>query len=267
MSNTAQCPLDAQYYGIISESDHRNGLCLCPLCTCRKHICPSQMSKEPYPKSMYSSLYMENYQGQRYSKPLVVKSPNKAKFSQPVNFQTTSEEFYRPIHSPVSLTIPAYAPSPVPETKFLGKTSYSSNYSNWGTGGVYYVTQQHLKHTSNELQLTAKSSYRDNFVEIDKEELLKPRKLGMEVAAVQRNMGLKINNAPSLKESLSRRDFPDFSGKNLMSREKHPHDAILNVKSTNGHYLTNHQADFTAHPKVIDHRALRKQFNRDSKVQ
>lgn len=266
MSSAGHCPLDTQYYGIISETDHRNGLCLCPLCTCKKHVCPSQLSKEPYPKSMFSSLYMENFQTHRQSKPLIVRSPNKAKSNQPVNFQTTSEEYYRPIHSPVSLTIPAYTPSPVPETKFLGKTSYSSNYSNWGTGGVYYVTQQHLKHTSNELQLSAKSSYRDNFVEISKEELVKPRKLGMEVAAVQKNMGLKINNAPSMKESISRRDFPDFSGKNLMSREKLQHDAILNVKSTNDHYLTNHKAEFIPHSKMVDHRAIRKQFDRDSKV-
>jgi hypothetical protein len=208
---------------------------------------------------------MNNFQGQRFSKPLVVHQPGKPKSSQPVNFQTSYEEFHRPVHSPVALTIPAYTPSPVPETKFLGKTSYSSNFSDWGTGGVYYVTQAHLKHTSNEMQITAKSSYRDNFVEIEKEELVKPRKLGFEIAAVQKNMGLKSNNAPFAKESLSRRDFADFSGKSLTVREKKNYDGILGVKSVGSHYVTNHQAEFVPHQKLVDHRALRKQFDRANK--
>ena len=265
MSSQTECPLNSQHYGLISETDHRNGLCLCPLCTCKKHICPSQLSKEPYPKSMYASLYMNNFQGQKYSKPLVVHSNSKPMSTQPVNFQTTSEEFYRPVHSPVSLTIPAYTPSPVPETKFLGKSSYSSNYSDWGSGGVYYVTQQHLKHTSNEMQITARSSYRDNYTEIEKEELIKPRKLGLEVAAVQKNMGLKSNNAPFAKESLTRRDYTDFSGRNLMSREKRKFDGILDMKNVGSHYMTSHQADYVSHQKKPDHRALRKQFDRANK--
>ena len=125
----AECPLNSQYYGIISETDHRNGLCLCPLCTCKEHICPSSLSKEPYPKSMYSSQYTENYTAHKFSKPLICSTPNKAKSLQPVNFQTTNEEYYRPVLSPTSLAIPGYTKSPLPETKFLGKTSYNSNYT------------------------------------------------------------------------------------------------------------------------------------------
>lgn len=127
------------------------------------------------------------------------------------------------------------------------------------------MTQQHLKHTSNEMQITARSSYRDNYTEIDKEELVKPRKLGLEVAAIQKNMGLKSNNAPFAKESLTKRDYADFSGRNLMSREKRRHDGILDMKNVGNHYLTNHQANYVSHQTKPDHRTLRKQFDRVNK--
>jgi hypothetical protein len=262
----AECPLNSQYFGIVSETDHRNGLCLCPLCTCKQHVCPSALSKEPYPKSMYGSQYSDNFQNQKYSKPLVCLPPNKPKSSQPVNFTTTSEEYYRPVHSPVALVIPGYIPSPLPETKFLGKSSYNSTFANWGNGGVYYVTQQHLKHTSHELQLNTKTNYKDNFVEIEKEELIKPRKLGIEVATVQKGMGLKVNNAPSLKESMSHRDFPDYSKKSLTSREKKEYERIPNLKYITSHYMTMNQADYVSHPIQVDHRNVRKQYERKLKL-
>ena len=263
----ADCPLNSKYLGIISENVHRTGLCLCPLCTCKQHICPSSLSKEPYPKSMYSSQYTENFKTQKFSKPLICQTPNKAKSNQPVNFQTTSEEFYRPVFSPMPLTIPGYVKSPLPETKFLGKTSYSSNFSNWGTGGVYYVTQQHIKHTSQELHLNGKSTYKDNFVEIGKDELLNSKKLGYEVASLQKNMGLKISQAPCLKESISRRDFADFSKKSFTTREKKNYEKISELKNTNFHYLTMNQAEFVAHPIQNDHRNIRRQFERNKRLQ
>ena len=262
----AECPLNSQYSSIISETDHRNGLCLCPLCTCKKHICPSSLSKEPYPKSMYSSQYTENFTNYKFSKPLICKPFNQPTSSQPVNFQTTSDEFYRPVFSPASLTLPNQLKSPLPETKFLGKTSYASNYANWGTGGVYYVTQQHLKHTSNDIQLHSKSNYQDQYIEIDKEELLKPKKLGREVALVQKSMGLKVNNAPILKESMSRRDFPDYSKKGYTTREQKPYEKIPKLKSTNYHYLTMAQTDFIGHPFQVDHRNIRRQHERNLKL-
>jgi hypothetical protein len=265
MSKASECPLNTKYFGIISETDHRTGLCLCPLCTCNQHICPSSLSKEPYPKSMYSSQYNQNYQIQKYSAPLIYRLSNNPKSAQPVNFQTTSEEFYRPIFSPVPLKLSEYVKSPLPETKFLGKSSYNSNYTNWGTGGVYYVTQQHLKHTSQELQLHGKSSYNDNFVEIDKDELLKPRKLGKEVARLQKNMGLKNNDAPILKESTSRRDFSDFSKKSLTTREKHEFEHIPKLKNIDSHYSTSYRSDYIPNPIQVDHRNIRRQYERANK--
>ena len=203
---------------------------------------------------------------QRYSKPLICHSPAKAKSSQPVNFQTTSEEFYRPVFSPVQLTMPGHVRSPVPETKFWGKTSYSSNFSNWGSGGVYYVTQQHLKHTSPELGLKTKTSYSENFVEISKDELVKPRKLGLEVAALQKNMGLRVNDAKILAESTSKRDFADFSKQSMTNREKKEYEKIPKMKNTDSHYMTVNQAEFVSHPLQADHRYIRKQYEKNSKV-
>lgn len=202
----------------------------------------------------------------KFSKPLLCQTPNKAKSSQPVNFETTNEEFYRPVHSPASLVMPGFTRSPLPEAKFMGKTSYGSNFMNWGSGGVYYVTEQHIKHTSQEMQLHGKSSYQDNYVKIQDEELLKPRRLGKEVARLQKHLGLRISNAKIMKESVSKKDFQDYSKKALTTREKRDYQTIPVVKSINSHYLTMAQTDYIAHPMQVDHRNLRKQHERNKKL-
>ena len=103
-------------------------------------------------------------------------------------------------------------------------------------------------------------------MEVDKEELLKPRRLGKEVARLQKGMGLRVNDAKIIKESVSRKDFPDYSKKSLTSRERVEYQKIPKVMNTNFHYMTMAQNDYVKHPIQADHRHLRKQYDRNSKL-
>ena len=61
------CPLGDPEIGIITENDHRVGLCLCKYCICGKHLCPSLPPRSYLP---YRSNYQVNYSPKKFDKPL-----------------------------------------------------------------------------------------------------------------------------------------------------------------------------------------------------
>ncbi|CAG9325803.1 unnamed protein product [Blepharisma stoltei] len=258
-----ECPLSDPSIGVISENDHRVGLCLCPLCTCGKHKCPGPISIEPYPKSMFNTQYTDNFHKHKPARPAPFKSINNFYSNQLIDFETTSEQFFKPIVTQPVLSLPAYRPNPPPQMGLSGLTSYSSNFPSWGTGGVYYVKQAHIRHTNDSLPLANKTSYTEGFRALDEEELKMAKKANQDLSAFRASVGMKCGSMQAVKESVTKRDFVDWSKKNLMERAPRPVDNILKQHITGDHFVTSARNDFKQYDSSIDHRNLRKRLERE----
>ena len=121
------CPLSDPSIGIISENDHRVGLCLCKFCECGSHKC-FKMSAAACPKSSFSSKYQRDYQKTQFDVPLRIEKklyrPNTAK----MDLTTTNQvEYIARIPTPeVSKSI-----SLSPKKQEISKiTAYASDYPN-----------------------------------------------------------------------------------------------------------------------------------------
>lgn len=90
------CPVSDTSIGIITDNDHRNGLCLCRFCDCGWHVCPFDPSPELFLKSTFKTNYQDNYKISGFDVPLrpihKLYHPNKADHY----LMTTNQEFYIP---------------------------------------------------------------------------------------------------------------------------------------------------------------------------
>ena len=134
-NNKNQCPLSDPSIGIISENDHRVGLCLCRYCDCGTHKCYKETINF-YPKSTFSTKYQHDYQKNQFDVPLKVEQtryrPNTAK----MDLTTTNQIEYKqcPPTPEVSKSI-----SLSPHKKEITKiTAYASDYPDWGPIKVNY---------------------------------------------------------------------------------------------------------------------------------
>ena len=119
------CLLSDPNLGIISENDHKVGLCLCRYCNCGEHKCYKE-SANLYPKSSFSSKYQHDYQRNLFDVPLKVEhqryKPNKGK----MDFVTTNNAEYRYyIPTPEVTRSISLSPNKQELTKITG---YASDY-------------------------------------------------------------------------------------------------------------------------------------------
>ena len=129
-ASAEDCPLNSPNIGLISENDHRVRMCLCPLCTCGKHICPSKAIQDPYPTSIYNSQYMANFDPKPRDQPILIKYQGNFFPSKPFDFETTNEDNYKPHSVNNTSNISKYSPSSPPKTAFYAKSSYANNFLN-----------------------------------------------------------------------------------------------------------------------------------------
>lgn len=258
-----ECPLNDKSIGVIAENDHRVGLCLCPLCTCGAHKCPGPISLEPYPKSMYSSSYHQNFQKHKDAKRQPFKSQPKFYSNQPIDFETTTEQYYKPITQQPVLSLPAYKPNHEPHMGLSGLTSYSANFPDWGTGGVYFVKQSHIRHTNENSKLNSKTSYGETFRPLDYIDFKLASNSGKDFSSNRANIGIKCGSIQAVKESVTKRDFVDWSKQSLTVRAQKPIDNLIKQIVTEDHYLTSAKNDFKRTEAPIDHRNLRKRLERE----
>ena len=90
------CPLSDPSVGIVSENDHKVGLCLCRYCDCGEHNCPVLDKNEIYLKSSFKSIYQQEYKKASFDSPLKPQQklyrPNNMK----MDLQTTNQIEYKP---------------------------------------------------------------------------------------------------------------------------------------------------------------------------
>ena len=252
--SSKECPLNSKNLGIISEMDHLNRKCLCPICTCGKHVCPSSAIPDPYPVSTFKSSYMANFQG---SSPLRSQVPqNRGNFLPSVSFdyETTNAEAFKP-HSinPASNNFRTQTSSP-PKTPFISQSIYNSNYQNWGVGLNQVVKPGHQKHTAENLKLKAKSSYQVNFSPPDEDEL---KLLHQEKVNAKHKTHIDPQ-AKFNKVTTSRKEFIDYTKKAVREKGYKPEAQVPRMKSVDNHYVTTNRKDYISFTGEPDSRYLRK---------
>ena len=260
---TADCPLNSPNIGLISENDHRTRNCLCPICTCGKHICPSKAIQDPYPSSIFNSHYMNNYQSRSPQRTEIPR--NRGNFIPAVSFdfETTNEECYKPHAISVISGSPAKSsPLSPPRTAFCAKSSYATNFVNWGPGINQIVKPKPINHTSNEIKLRQNTSYRDNYSPIGHDDAISARP-----ETVKKSGNTHIDpQAKFFKDTTNRKEFIDFS--RVYNKEKgYKKDRLIPImKSVDSHYVSTAKNDYKDTTNELDHRLLRKVIEKEGLI-
>lgn len=162
-SNKKQiCPLSDPSVGIISENDHKVGLCLCRYCDCGEHKCPVLDKNEIYPKSSFYSNYMKDFQKKdKVDSPLKplqkLFTPNKHK----MDLITTNQTDYKPIRiGPRKLKEKHYDSNKV---QISGYSVYMNDYPNWGESQIQHEKRWDPPLRSTELSFQDKTTYKEAF--------------------------------------------------------------------------------------------------------
>lgn len=262
LHNSFACPLDDPKIGVITESDHRNGLCLCPLCNCGKHTCPNQAGIEPYPKSTFTTQYQSNFKGNQCTPPLKLVPQNRHAPSHFLDLQTTNSSTYKPSTVKPSTSVPSIRPGKPPSASFNGRTSYGSNFPNWGSNGCYIVKHKYSKHTNSLMPMETRTSYSENFQKMSQEDLHAPKVFSDQLKRFRATVGLKTPNVPLSGDTTVKKEFRDYTKQNLTKRASIPSGSILQAQVTRHHYKSTYGKDFVPSGMELNHRSLRKTLNR-----
>lgn len=161
----SQCPVSDPELRIISENDHRVGLCLCKFCQCGQHSCPNPLNKDLYPSSTFTSKYQSDYRKGKFDTVLYPISkpyqPNTSK----MDLKTTNQEEYK-----------AHSISPAKRNPLVWNSNiataqtrslYSSEYVNWGPSTFSHEKRFHPPVRSTEIPFRGSSSYQNSFTQVD----------------------------------------------------------------------------------------------------
>ena len=95
-STVENCPVSDPSLRIISENDHRVGMCICKFCECGQHICPNPLIKELYPSSTFTSKYKADYKKGDFDLPLKPEPKAYRPSTFKMDLRTTNQEDFKP---------------------------------------------------------------------------------------------------------------------------------------------------------------------------
>lgn len=162
-SAASECPLSDPHFPPIGEIDHKVGRCYCYLCTCGSHLCPMAFQQARFSQNLSTSCYRAEYRKKETTgntlqfllKPAYV--PN----ALPIDLMTTKQRDFRPftIESPKH-SKPSTAPNPL---KFSFRSSYQSEFPNWGPSTVPEERRPNLPYRGAEVKMDLKTTYGKDF--------------------------------------------------------------------------------------------------------
>jgi hypothetical protein len=254
-----ECPLSDPSIGIISENDHRVGLCLCRYCECGSHQC-SRFSDNICPRSSFSTKYQHDYQKNAFDVPLRIESrlykPNTAK----MDLTTTNQIEYQARAPTPEVTKPF---SISPNKQDISKiTAYASDYPDWGPVKVNHEKRWHPPVRSVEIPFQGKSSYKGHFtdfqqaqVDMYKSDITQFKAFGSKFSLAPKE---KFNTTTTYSEKMK-----DFSGNDLNSKVVTRAAPLTPTPAMTNHFKTTFQDCFKhAPPASKDPRQIR--FNLQS---
>lgn len=211
--NKRLCPLSDSSIGIISENDHKVGLCLCRYCDCGEHKCPVLDKNNIHLKSAFLSNYMKDF---KKSACIDICLKPQPKLFQPnthkMDLKTTNQNDYRPIK--ISSKKNKFISPDNNKAQFRGYTIYANDFPNWGENVVSREKAWHPPVRSTEIAFKGTSTYKEAFSERTSKSA-KHFKTSIEDIPASKS---KISFAPKDKfhaSSTYKTDMCDFSSSNL----------------------------------------------------
>ena len=262
LTSLSECPLSSPDLGVISENDHRVGLCLCPTCTCGQHKCPSQLMKEPYPKSIFNSYYNQEFQKRSPTQPIKINNNCTFYTKIPMECITSYDNFFKPPQVKTEISSRG-VPSPSPKPVFGGASSYKLDFPSWGSGGAYYVKQSHIRHSDPDMKLHTRTSYGETFKPMTPSDLKQVKIDADIVGQFRATVSLKTSNAKFISTTTAKSDFQDFSRSNLTVKASRDSQPIPKASVSSSHFKSASQSAFRAFKVTPDHRATRRAMERE----
>jgi hypothetical protein len=163
-----ECLLNDPRLGIITENDHRVGLCLCYRCSCGKHFCAN---RGVFAKRWVK--HMSSYSAYTGSQKEIIKNPviqRKSNF--PTGHKLSGKSVYQQdyVKQPTVSSETIMLAKKVPGYKFgTGKSSYRDEYFNKTPEPCMNFIPPVKSVFPNSLQIEKMSTYRDSFGKINRE--------------------------------------------------------------------------------------------------
>ena len=146
---------------MITDTDHRAGLCLCSTCTCGQHKCPFLLKNLAAPKSIYTTIYKANYTRYAIRPTTTQTKPSMQRTHHKFESDTTFKRDFvaMPLERTVSFTSPAEFKQLPNRVRY--RSRYQDEFKRWPT----HSTSISIKHKkpSQANKFLASSTYASNF--------------------------------------------------------------------------------------------------------
>ncbi|OMJ92157.1 hypothetical protein SteCoe_5147 [Stentor coeruleus] len=156
------CPLSDPSVGIVSENDHKVGLCLCKYCDCGEHTCPVLSKNDIHLKSAFCSSYMQDFQKSNgFDSPLKPQQKLFRPNSHKMDFTTTNQADFKPIR--LSPKKPEEKPIDTNKAQFRGYSIYANDFPDWGENNISHEKRWYPPLRTTELSFKGTSTYKESF--------------------------------------------------------------------------------------------------------
>ena len=234
------CPLSDPSLGIVSENDHKVGLCLCRYCDCGEHTCPVLHKNEIYLKSSFQSSYMQNYTKSHFDSPLKPQPKLFRPNTQKMDFCTTNQMDYKPIRISPKKPEPKKIEQSKPQ--FSGFSQYSNDYPDWGESKIAHEKQWYAPLRSTEISFRGVSTYNDSFCGKNSKssEILNPGKnLTPSKSSFSFGPKDKLDGQTTYEKNMK-----DYSSSNLNHKVIVSPHYVQKMKTPEVHFKTINNSDF-----------------------
>ena len=281
------CPLNDPNIGIISENDHRVGLCLCRFCDCGEHRCSKNVN--PNARSTFNTKYMIDQKPvERYSKELNNNSRTKPESLKSSSSAVSKSESvaYKSMMSPLKPEQKLYRPNtskmdlvttnqveyqkrvPTPEVTRVSPaspfrsesnkiTAYAADYPDWGPVRVSREKTWHPPVRSVDLSFIGSSSYKDKFQSPDPAQVDMYKTSYTTFSAFQSKFSLAPKDKCAGNTTYGEK-MKNFNEPALNSRVVVRPAPMTPTPATNSHFLTTFKDSFKpTTPTLKDPRRLR----------
>lgn len=247
--NKVNCPLNDNEIDVIPEFYHHLNKCICFICTCGKHICPSQ-KRSFQSKDIYQSSYCQSF-----SRPSMTPTPPRPqtlyrKNNQKMDLETEYQKKF-PGFTFKCVQIEEKT-TPKLDIKLEGASQYKSDYPNWGPVDYYHTKRPQNPQHDTKLKFQGISSY-EYFYKTNKI----PENTQKSSSRIKKDNRVKIPI-----QSSSQRDYKKFNKNSFPKHEHKIPDEYLPLNYNPHQFKTTTHADYVASdnrikdPNVIRRLAL-----------
>lgn len=238
VNESSECILDDPELDIVPENHHYVNQCICHLCSCGKHICPS-IKQIPYPKSTFSTYYKSAYNLKSTPSPPKKIVPLELRpTTRCIDWQTTNRKDYtNPGIVRTDSVNQLHTVSPV---KFVSSSVYKSEYPNWGSSSTSKIRAPVLSHALTDIKLSCKTTYNDKF-----QRTVTPPPKTSSIArscSLQRILGLQSAHYEITTTNRSEYRWHTLKEETRLENRRHSH---VPLKSSPLHYLTSSRSQYT----------------------